>query len=243
MKEALEQIAELEKRLDSYDPNLRGESLERLALLTQKGKVRLEPETNVVNMHCHTFYSFNALRPLAGVPGLAGQAARIQGGRASWTLTCSRAWTNSWALARPLACGAAPGSRPACLCPSMPAKEINSPGEPGVCYHMGIGFTGGQVPEAVAAILAGLGQQAGRAQPGILALVNAYLDPVTVDYERDVLPLTPAGNPTERHMVVAYVRAAEQIVPDPAVFWAGKLGVAADEMTDHHARFARPSRI
>ena len=54
---------------------------------------------------------------------------------------------------------------------------------------------------------------------------------MTVDYERDVLPLTPAGNPTERHMVVAYVRAAERMVPDPAVFWAGKLGVAADEMT------------
>ena len=33
-------------------------------------------------------------------------------------------------------------------------REINSPGEPGVYYHMGIGFTSSQVPEEVAPILA-----------------------------------------------------------------------------------------
>ena len=34
--------------------------------------------------------------------------------------------------------------------------------------------------------------------------------PVIVDYDRDVLPLTPSGNATERHMLVAYIRAAER---------------------------------
>ena len=31
----------------------------------------------------------------------------------------------------------------------------------------------------------------------IIQRVNAYLDPVCIDYERDVLPLTPAGTATE----------------------------------------------
>jgi len=55
--------------------------------------------------------------------------------------------------------------------------------------------------------------------------VNAYLTPVTIDYERDVLPLTPGGTATERHMVVAYMRAAERIVPNLIEFWADKLNV------------------
>jgi len=64
----------------------------------------------------------------------------------------------------------------------------------------------------------------------VVERVNAYLDPVAIDYERDVLPLTPAGNPTERHIVVAYVRAAERIVPRPLGLWADKLGVATDQV-------------
>jgi hypothetical protein len=106
---------------------------------------------------------------------------------------------------------------------------------------MGIGFATGQVPEAVAPILADLGWRADQRNQEIMARVNDYLDPVNVDYQRDVLPLTPAGHPTERHMVVACVNAAVgapprrapdagHTVPDPAAFWAGKLGVAPGEM-------------
>jgi hypothetical protein len=95
---------------------------------------------------------------------------------------------------------------------------------------MGIGFTSSQVPETVAPILADLGLRAAQRNQGILSRVNTFLDPVSIDYEQDVLPLTPAGHPTERHMVVAYLQAAERTVPDPAAFWASKLGMTAEEM-------------
>ena len=42
----------------------------------------------------------------------------------------------------------------------------------------------------------------------MLARVNAYLDPVELDFERDVMPLTPNGNATERHLCEAYERKA-----------------------------------
>jgi len=93
--------------------------------------------------------------------------------------------------------------------PEFAAREINSPGEPGVYYHMGIGFTSSGAPAGAAGILAGMRDRAARRNREMMARVNAYLDPVTIDYERDVLPLTPAGNATERHMLVAYMRAAE----------------------------------
>ncbi len=80
--------------------------------------------------------------------------------------------------------------------------------------------------------------------------VNAYLDPVTVDYERDVLPLTPAGNATERHMVLAYVRAAERRIgelrgtqgnsAEVASFWASKLGLQPAQVV---ALLAEPAKF
>src|SRR5690606_368525 len=66
---------------------------------------------------------------------------------------------------------------------------------------------------------------------GLIERVNAYLDPVTIDYAADVLPLTPAGNATERHIVVAYLRAAAAHYPgdtDRTRFWADKLQMAQD---------------
>jgi hypothetical protein len=95
---------------------------------------------------------------------------------------------------------------------------------------MGIGFTSSQVPETAASILDDLRQRAARRNRGVADRVNAYLAPVTIDYERDVLPLTPGGNATERHMVVAYMRAAERIVPNPIEFWADKLNVEPDQV-------------
>jgi len=62
----------------------------------------------------------------------------------------------------------------------------------------------------------------------MVRLVNAYLDPVVVDYTRDVVPLTPCGNATERHILVAYDAAARRHFPareDLLGFWAERLGL------------------
>jgi len=61
--------------------------------------------------------------------------------------------------------------------------------------------------------------------------VNEHLRPVELDYERDVLVLTPSGNATERHMCLAYARKAKALFDDTeelGAFWAQKLGVEID---------------
>jgi hypothetical protein len=60
--------------------------------------------------------------------------------------------------------------------------------------------------------------------------INAHLSPLTVDYDRDVLPLTPAGNATERHMLAAYTQAATDYFADPVPFWAGKLELSEEQV-------------
>ena len=109
--------------------------------------------------------------------------------------------------------------------PEFADREINSPGEPGVYYHMGIGFTGGALTPEAQPSSSELRQQSAQRNRDMVARVNAYLAPVAVDYDADVLPLTPAGNATERHMVVAYIQAAERWPAMPAGFWAERLGM------------------
>jgi hypothetical protein len=64
----------------------------------------------------------------------------------------------------------------------------------------------------------------------LLARVNAFLRPVELDFEKEVAPLTPNGNATERHLCEAFERKAAQVFPDAAqlaAFWKEKLGEAA----------------
>jgi hypothetical protein len=67
--------------------------------------------------------------------------------------------------------------------------------------------------------------------------INAYLSPVEVDYDQDVLPLTPGGNATERHMLVAYIQAVARHFPDPIPFWAEKLQLPLDQISNHIGDF------
>ena len=62
--------------------------------------------------------------------------------------------------------------------------------------------------------------------------LNDFLDPVHIDYDGDVLPLTPGGNPTERHLVQAYLLAAQQGRSDLIQFWSEKLGMPVESVMD-----------
>jgi hypothetical protein len=96
---------------------------------------------------------------------------------------------------------------------------------------MGIGFISGQIPDSAAPTLADLRQRAEDRNRGMLERVNAHLAPLTIDYEQDVLPLTPNRNATERHMLAAYVQAAEREISEQVSFWANKLNLEPDQIS------------
>ncbi len=222
-------VAELEARLKDHDPQVRAAALTDLAGLAERGQVPLRGESAAANMHCHTFFSFNAF---GYSPSSLAWLARREGYRLLGivdfdVLDGVDEFLEACDL---LGVRGTAGIETRVFLPEFADREINSPGEPGVCYHMGIGFTGSSVPGSAAPILADLHQRAVRRNRAVVERVNAYLDPVTVDYEADVLPLTPAGTATERHMVMAYLQAAERIVPDPAAFWAARLDLRAEEV-------------
>jgi hypothetical protein len=224
-----ERLDKLESQLNDFDPAIRKRALGELIELARQGAVALPPARDVANMHCHTFYSFNAY---GHSPNSLAWLGRRRGFKAMGIVDFDvlDAVDEFLEACDAVALRGSTGIESRVFVAEYAGQEINSPGEPGVCYHMGIGFASSRVPADVAPILADLARRAGERNQAIAARVNAYLDPVTIDYERHVLPLTPAGQPTERHMVAAYIGAAENTAADPAAFWAARLEVPLDEM-------------
>lgn len=216
-------------RLSDFDLQVRLAALGGLLSRVERGEIHLPAPVPAVNMHCHTFFSYNgydysptALAWLGRMNGLQAMGIvdfDVLDGVDEFLAACDRVG---------LRCSA--GMETRVFIPEFASREINSPGEPGIFYHMGIGFVSSQAPASVARILNNMRACAAQRNMGVVERINAYLDPVTIDYESDVLPLTPRGNATERHITTAYVAAAERLTANPAAFWAGRLGMVQDQV-------------
>jgi len=216
------QPAELqsEQALNEFDRLTRDQALHRLLAHAKTAPAPAE----VANLHCHTFFSFNAYgySPTA-LAWLARQRGiKLMGIVDFDVLDAVDEFLDACVLAEVR--GSA-GIESRVFVPEFADREINSPGEPGVYYHMGIGFTTSAAGATGEPILHELREQSTRRNLGLIERVNRYLHPVAIDYATDVLPLTPAGNATERHIVVAYIAAATRETDDASGFWANRLGM------------------
>jgi hypothetical protein len=228
----MSEMTKLEMRLDSFDAAERRSALE--SLVRDHGDNLGATGANV-NMHLHSFFSYNAedwspsrlawecrkagllaaglcdFDVLDGLDEFMG-ACRLVELRGSVNLE-TRAYLSEYA-----------------------DVDINSPGEPGVTYIMGGGFTA--IPadgSPQCASQQGYKQRAGERNLALIGRINPHVGDIAVDYARDVLPLTPAGGATERHIIRAYTNRAATVYPELAArgaCWAGLLGKSADEVAD-----------
>jgi len=222
----------IESRLNDFDPAIRQAALREL--LAGKSPAFPAPGENV-NMHLHSFYSYNSegYSPLrlvwecrrAGLQAAALcdfdvllgleeflSAGRTLGLRTSVHLE-TRAYVKDYAR-----------------------QELSSPGEPGVTYIMGGGFS--RMPAAgtePARELEAYRQRARARNLDVVGRVNPHMGPVAIDYARDVEPLTPVGTATERHIISAYVHRAIAVLKTPtavAAFWSERLGRPAEDVVE-----------
>ena len=220
------------ERLLDLDTAIRREALRRLVEAWQGGDLRCAPESQLVNMHCHTFYSYSGYDHS---PASLAWLARQSGWRALGTVDFDVLDGVEETLSSCDAVGVrgVSGVETRVFLPEFPDREFNSPGEPGVLYYVGMGFVSPQAPPSAALVLADMRRRAADRNCEMISRVNACLDPVTIDYERDVLPLTPSGNATERHIVIAYDTAARRSYPgrgDLCAFWARKLEMGVEQV-------------
>jgi hypothetical protein len=223
----------LEQQLNHADRTHRLHALRELKRLADAGRVKAEPERPWVNMHCHTTFSYNAH---GFSPSRVAWEMYRRGLTAAGTVDFDVLDAVEEALAASDALGFrfTAGIETRVYVPDMPKEVFSSPNEPGVAYYMGQGFV--SLPpagSAAARTLARMAESARARNLGVVERVNRHLADVTIDYAADVLPLTPAGNATERHMLQAYDLKAQRVFPDAArraQFWAAKLAMAAAEV-------------
>jgi hypothetical protein len=209
--------------LNDFDPAVRAEALQ--ALIASGA----EPEgrSDNVNMHVHTFFSYNAegwspsrvaweayrsglfAVGIIDFDVLDGMEEFYQAGELLGLRTCVGVETRVFYA-------------------EYADKEIDSPGEPGVHYLDGIGFhTRFPAGSPQAETLATYRRQAQERNAALIARINPHLPDIALDYEVDVLPRSPGRCPTERHIIAAYVDAAAVRFQGDALitFWSDVLGV------------------
>jgi len=230
--DAGKRIQNLERELDSFNPALRRQALEQLWQEAQNGQISLPSAGTDVNLHCHSFFSYNAY---GYSPSKFAWLARKKGLAVAGIVDFDvlDGLNEFIAAAELLQLKGCVGMETRVYVPEFSDKEITSPGEPGITYHMGVGFPTADLQGAAANFLQSLRDTAQHRNRELTERVNRYLSPVELDYEQDVLPLTPSGNATERHICLAFAQKAQKVFADGgelARFWAEKLSVEADSL-------------
>jgi hypothetical protein len=213
--------------LDGFNPAERKEALLALCQKVKAGEINLPEAGKSVNLHCHTFFSYNTY---SYSPSKFAWLARKGGLAVAGVVDFDvlDALEEFLEAARLLSLKGCAGLETRVYVPEFSDRVMTSPGEPGITYHMGVGFPKADLQGEQKIFLLNLRKTAQQRNRDLMGRVNKYLRPVELDYERDVLTLTPSGNPTERHICLAYARKAKEIFDkeDAIVrFWSEKLEV------------------
>ena len=204
---------QLEQQLDSFDAAQRKDALAELWDLASAGKIALaEPGTDV-NLHSHTFFSYNAYGYSSSkFAWLARKRGLAAAGIVDFDVL--DALEEFWAAGKLIGLKRCASLESRVFVPEFSTRVINSPGEPGIAYHMGVGFP----REIKHPLLSQMRRTSESRNRELVRRVNDFLKPVGLDYDKDVLPLTPNGNATERHICEAYSKKSD------ANFWKSKIG-------------------
>lgn len=224
-------IETLEAQLNDFDAARRRAALQGLLAAVAQGDIPPLPATGThVNIHAHTFFSYNGYGySPTDYAWRARKAGLLVAGIVDFDVL--DAVEEFLDASQRLGLRGCAGMETRVFVEEFATREINSPGEPGIAYVVGVGF----VPGAGAGnpLLTELLRIAKERTRAIAARVNPYLAPAEVDFEKDVVSLTPKGNATERHLCMAYDQKARTVLADPdarAAFWAEKLGQPVDKI-------------
>ncbi len=203
-------------RLNAFDPAVRSEALDKLIAETD-----LPATDSNVNMHLHSFFSFNAED---ASPTRLAWDARKHGLYAAGLCDFDvlDGLEEFLDAGRSLALRTAVSLETRAYFEEYADTEINSPGEPGITYIMGAGF-GKALPAKSPAdrTLKSLRDRASQRNLALVSRINQRVPALKIDYGNDVAPLSPGDCPTERHIIRAYCRKADSLGSAAAIrLWA-----------------------
>jgi hypothetical protein len=186
----------------------------REALMLATAKALPVVHDDRFNLHCHSFFSYNAngwsptrvAWELRGAGAFAGglvdfdaldgmeefhHAGRLLGLKTNVSLE-TRTFNTAFA-----------------------DKVIDSPGEPGVSYVCASGFALQPPAHTPAAeFLTFLRRNAADRNRALVDRINRALPLLAIQYDQQVVPRSPGGSPTERHIMDAYITRLGEIFPE-----------------------------
>ena len=206
-------------KLNSFDAKTRRKLLDDFAA-----------DSAVFNLHCHSFFSYNGY---GYSPTALAVLAKMNNWRAVGMVDFDvlDGVDEFHAACNALGLRGIAGMETRVFIPELAQDEINSPGEPGIAYHLGYGFMSTDVPDIALPFAKELRAKARARTRKIVGLVNDYLTETQLDFDEVAQKYTPAGNVTERHVCLAYRLAGEKRFKkseDRKAYWTAKLG-AYDE--------------
>ncbi len=212
-------------QISSFDSWKRVDALQTLAATT-----RFPEEVAAMNMHVHSFFSYNGE---GWSPSRIAYEMRKMGlhGAALCDFDVIQGVNEFLVAGDLLGLRTAASFESRVFFPEYADKEINSPGEPGVFYFMGSGYVDGSHSYLFQEQL----EQSHKRNRELIDRVNAALPGCRISYEEHVLPLTPDRNATERHIVRAYYDLAAREHGDAASaaeFWAEVFGEEASVLAE-----------
>lgn len=234
-------ITKLEELLNDFNAKTRESALIELAERVKSGQAQAPPPKPEVNLHYHTFFSFNAY---GWSPSRIAWEARKYGLVAAGIVDFDvlDGMEEFLRAGEIIGIRATAAMETRVFIPEYADQVLSSPNEPGIGYFMASGCY--RMPDEgseSAKTLDDMREMARRRNLQVMERVNDHLaengagsalDRVRLDYEADILPLTPSGNATERHMLAAYdAKAREVFAGDEdglARFWGDALGMGSE---------------
>lgn len=228
-------LEQLEQQLSNFDASERRAAIEDLARRVENGELLVPLAKPEVNVHFHTFFSFNAE---GWSPSRIAWESKKYGlevaGKVDFDVLDGM--EEFLEAGDRLALKTVVGLESRVFVKEYADKVMTSPNEPGVHYFMAQGCY--KRPEQGGTADATIRKMARTARDrniGVMQRVNSYLGDVAFDYDRDVMPLTPSGNATERHLLMAYDLKSQEVFGgdgSAAPFWAKAIGTSEQEMRE-----------
>jgi len=210
------------QEIDSFDLSIRQEALKKAIAYKKRDKIFFPPPSpERFNLHIHTFHSYNTY-------GWSPSHILLEAAEKRFSYTALIDFDSLEAATETRQAGdllnlpVLNGFETRVFIKEWAEQEINSPGEPGIFYLVGFGYS--QTPDStnpIYSLLTRLRKIANKRNRKIVERLNPLLAPCTIEYEKDVLLATPSQNPTERHIISAYIKQSRKI-PDLSIydFWA-----------------------
>jgi len=218
------------KKLNSFSKSEREVTLRALAASLKHNK-----RSDNVNMHIHSFFSYNAQD---WSPSRVAYECTKRGLYAAGIIDFDviDGMTEFLNAGELLGLRTSVGIETRAFSTKMADKEIDSPGEPGVSYIAAAGFSKELTEDSeLKRKLDHFRKTADDRNVALINRINANVNAINIDYNRDVLPLTPSGNATERHIIKAYIIKADRVFAarnELLNFWVSILGKSDNDVSE-----------